>query len=218
MELPLPIICVVTRARGLRGSRERLAVLERLRAAADAGATMIQVRERTLDDRTLSGFVEDLVRRTSDTGCRVIVNDRVDIALAAGAAGVHLRATSVAAIDVRRIVAGTFVVGRSIHSAEEAAAAEEAGGCDYLFFGTVFHSASKPDDHPVAGVDALRAVCGRVSLPVVAIGGVTATRAREIRMAGAAGAAAISLFSEANDIAEPVLALRNALTPSRRSV
>lgn len=216
--LRVPIVCVISRARGAQGSAERAVLMDRLAAAARAGATMIQVRERLLDDRALAAFVRDLVVATSATGCQVIVNNRPDIALAAGAAGVHLKSDSMAASDVRRIAPRPFVVGRSVHSADEAVAAEDAGGCDYLVFGTVFPSSSKPDDHPVAGTDGLYRVCARVSLPVVAIGGITAARARTARTAGAAGIAAISLFSESADIGDAVLSVRNALTPQLGSV
>jgi thiamine-phosphate diphosphorylase len=216
--LRVPIVCVITRARGVEGSAERVVLMDRLASAARAGATMIQVRERLLDDRALAAFVRDLVVATSGTGCQVIVNDRPDIALAAGAGGVHLKSGSIAALDVRRIAPSGFVVGRSVHSEDEAAAAEEAGGCDYLIFGTIFPSSSKPDDRPLAGTDGLQRVCARVSLPVVAIGGVTVPRAGAVRAAGAAGIAAISLFSESADIAEAVLAVRNALTPQLGSV
>ena len=216
--LNVPIICVITRARGAQGSTERASLLARLVSAAGAGATMIQVRERLLDDRALVVFVRELVAATSGIRCQVIVNDRPDIALAAAAAGVHLKSVSIAASDVRRIAPPSFIVGRSVHSEDEAAAAEEAGGCNYLMFGTVFPSSSKPDDHPIAGTDGLRHVCARVSLPVVAIGGITASRAAATRAAGAAGIAGISLFADAPDVAEAVRSVRNALTPQLGSV
>ena len=216
--LRIPIVCVITRARGAEGSAERAALTDRLVTAARAGATMIQVRERLLDDRALAAFVRDLVAGTAGTECQVIVNNRPDIALAAGAAGVHLKSGAMAAGDVRRIAPPPFVVGRSVHSEEEAEAAEAAGGCDYLVFGTVYPSSRKPDDHPVAGTDGLRSVCARVSLPVVAIGGITVARAGAVRAAGAAGVAAISLFSEAADIREAIISVRNALTPEVGSV
>lgn len=216
--LRLPIVCVITRARGAEASAERAALRDRLVTAARAGATMIQVRERLLDDRALVAFVRDLVGATAGTDCQVIVNNRPDIALAAGAAGVHLKSGSLAAGDVRRIAPRPFVVGRSVHSEDEAAAAEAAGGCDYLVFGTIYPSSSKPDDHPVAGTDGLRRVCARVSLPVVAIGGITVARAGAVREAGAAGVAAISLFSESVEIQQAVTSLRNALTPQLGSV
>ena len=120
MVLAVPAICVITRARGAAGSRERTTLLERLHAAADAGATMIQVRERLLDDRSLVEFVRGIVPVTRDAGCQVLVNDRPDIAIAARAAGVHLKSNSMAAVDVRRIAPAGFLVGRSVHSAEEA--------------------------------------------------------------------------------------------------
>ena len=218
MRLPTPIVCVVTRGRGIPGSPERRSVVERLAAAGRAGASMIQVRERQLSDRVLVGFVREVIEATRDTACLVVVNDRPDIAIAAGAAGVHLKEHSISATDVRRMAPTGFLIGRSVHSEETATAAEDEGACDYLVFGTVFPSASKPDDHPVAGVDALRRVCARVSLPVLAIGGVNLARARGIAQAGAAGAAAISLFAEAPDVAATVTALRDALTPQLRSV
>jgi thiamine-phosphate diphosphorylase len=218
MPLRRPIVCVVTRARGVEGSPERQALLERLAAAAAAGAAMIQVRERQLSDRALAQFVRELIAHTRETACRILVNDRSDIAIATGAAGVHLKAHSVAPTDARRIAPVPFLIGRSVHSEEEAASIEAAGGCDYLLFGTVFRSASKPDDHPIAGIDALRRVCTRVTLPVLAIGGVDVPRAGAVVEAGAAGVAAISLFAESADIGTTVAALRDALTPQPRSV
>ena len=211
-------ICVVTRARGAAGSAERGALIERLAAAASAGADMIQVRERLFDDRALLAFVQELIRAVEPTTCRVLVNERTDIALAAGAAGVHLRSDSPAPSDVRAIVPAGFIIGRSVHALEEATFTAAAGGCDYRLFGTVFPSASKPDGHPIAGVAALADVCRAVTLPVLAIGGITAARAAEAAAAGAAGVAAISWFSEARDIAEAVSTLRDALTLNRGNV
>ena len=114
--------------------------------------------------------------------------------------------------DVTRVARGRVVIGRSVHSVEEALIAEREGGYDYLFFGTVFPSTSKPEHHPLAGVDALREVCERVSIPVVAIGGMTPARAAEVARAGAAGIAAISFFPEVHDTAEAVSAFRASLT------
>jgi thiamine-phosphate pyrophosphorylase len=212
MALRLPAICLVTRARGGARSAERAALLDRLAQAADAGVTLVQVRERQFDDRDLRLFVEQVIARVRPAGTQVLVNDRTDIALAAGADGVHLKSHAAPAADVRRIVPDGFLIGRSIHSEIEAAAIEAAGGCDYLLFGTVFPSASKPAAHPVAGVEALAAVCGRVGLPVLAIGGITPERARAVAAAGAAGIAAISLFTDTGDPAAAVRALRDALT------
>jgi len=125
-----------------------------------------------------------------------------------------LKSDAPSAQDVRRIVPDGFLVGRSVHSEEEALAVQAEGGCDYLFFGTVFRSASKPDDHRVAGLEGLRRVCAAISLPVIAIGGVSPGRVREVTAAGAAGIAAISLFAEASDIAAVTVALRHGVDTS----
>lgn len=218
MRLILPAICVIARARGTAGSPERERLLERLAAASDAGATMIHIRERQLDDRRLLAFVADVRAAIGTRGALLLVNDRTDLALAAGADGVHLKSDAPSVSDVRRIVSGGFVIGRSVHSREEAIATAEAGGCDYLLFGTVFPSRSKPDDHPVAGVAALEDVCKGVQLPVVAIGGITEARVAQVAAAGASGIAAISLFAEAGDLGATVSRLRDALTRPEGSV
>ena len=93
------------------------------------------------------------------TGARLLVNDRIDVALAARADGVHLPGRAVSSAAVRAIVPDGFLVGRSVHSAAEAIEAARDGGCDYLVFGSVFESASKPAGHAVAGLDALARVC-----------------------------------------------------------
>ena len=196
-----PVICLVTRVRGDAGSLERARLLERLAEAALAGVDVIQVRERLLSDRDLAGFTATLVERVATSPARVLVNDRTDIALAAGAHGVHLKSDGPPAADIRPLVPSGFIVGRSIHSATEARALGTDGGYDYLLFGTVFYSDSKPGDHPVAGLGALREVCAAASLPVIAIGGINPERAGQVMEAGAAGIAAISFFTAAQDVA-----------------
>ena len=217
MPLHLPAICIVTRVRGRAGGGERAALLDRLATGARAGATMIQVRERQIDDRSLLEFLEQVTKAVRPAGTAVMVNDRADVALAAGADGVHLKSDAPPAEEVRRLAPGGFLIGRSVHSEDEAATAAASGACDYLVFGTVFRSSSKPDDHPVAGLEALRAVCRRVNIPVLAIGGIAANRVADVAAGGAAGVAAISLFAEAAAIETTVHALRASLTvPSRR--
>ena len=169
--------------------------------AARAGTTIIQVRERGLDDRTLFEVTKRIQREAGGTSAKVLVNDRADIAIAATADGVHLPGAAPAAPRVRAIVpsGSDFIIGRSVHSEAEAIAAERAGGCDYLIFGTVFESISKPAGHAIAGLDGLARVCAAVTLPVVAIGGIVAEHATEIARAGAAGIAAIGLFAQGQD-------------------
>jgi thiamine-phosphate pyrophosphorylase len=123
----------------------------------------------------------------------VVVNDRADVALAAGASGVHLRADAVPAQRIRRLVGPGFVIGRSVHGASEAQTV--APGADYLAMGTIFPTRSKGPDAPVAGLRGLEATCRAVNVPVLAIGGVTPDNAGAVAAAGAAGIAAIGLFS-----------------------
>jgi len=195
-----PILYLVTdRTRLPRRSVAEL--LDRIRSAAHAGIDAVQIRERDLGDRALVDLVREAVKATRDRGVPVLVNDRFDVALAAGAAGVHLRGDSVEAASVREAVPPQFVVGRSVHTIDEAEAAARGGGCDYLVFGTVYQSEGKPAGHPVAGEAALATVCRQVALPVLAIGGVDASRASAVAAAGAAGLAAIGAFMTGDEAA-----------------
>jgi thiamine-phosphate diphosphorylase len=179
-------------------------------AAARAGVDIIQIRERDLDGCALMRLTRAVVNAVSGTATRVVVNDRLDVALAAGAAGVHLRGDSFGAGRVGSIAPPDFLVGRSVHSEAEAVDADATGACDYLFFGTVFPSASKPAGHRPVGLDALGRVCARVRTPVLAIGGLTVGVAAAVRQRGAAGIAAISLFEDDAQVAETVRSLRAA--------
>ena len=179
-------------------------LVRRAANAVRAGIDVIQVRERDLPDRQLAALVREIVEVAAGSKTRVLVNDRADIAVVAGAAGVHLRGDSPPATRVRAafakasapgaITPGGFIIGRSVHSIAEVDAAVDEGGCDYLMFGTVFRSAGKPAGHPVAGLAALKGVCARSPLPVIAIGGVNDARVAAVRDAGAAGFAAVEMF------------------------
>lgn len=166
-------------------------LLRRITAAAAAGVELIQIRERDLADRDLMTLVVCARGLLRGTSTRLLVNDRVDIAIASRAAGVHLRQDSPDATRVRAIAEPGFLIGRSIHDPGEAA---DARDCDFLLFGTVFPSPGKPAGHPVAGVDALRATCARSRVPVLAIGGIDETNARAVAATGAAGIAAVGIF------------------------
>ena len=168
---------------------------KQIASAVDAGVDIVQIREPGLPDRVLLELVSRAVGVARGTRSVVLVNDRFDVALAAGAAGVHLRTSSVPAPAMRRRVPRGFLLGRSVHGAAEAARVASEGGLDYLTLGTVYASASKPG-RAACGVDALAAATRAVRLPVLAIGGVTVGRAREVLDVGAAGVAAIGLFAE----------------------
>jgi thiamine-phosphate pyrophosphorylase len=194
------ILCLITSGDG--------SSLESIHEAAASGVDLVQIREHTLPARSLLMMVREAMATTAGTSCRVLVNDRLDIALAAEAAGVHLRADSVAAPRVRMLAPAGFIVGRSVHGPGEAAAATREGGCDYLIFGTVFPSASKPPGHIVAGIPVLRDVCRATTLPVVAVGGMTVENVPEVIRAGARGIAGIELFRDAGAIRSKVEQLR----------
>jgi thiamine-phosphate pyrophosphorylase len=195
-----PLLNLVTDRRRAGGPDRLLALMA---AAARAGVDIIQIRERDLDDRGLLALVTSAVRDAPQA--RIVVNDRVDIALAAGASGVHLRGDSMAAAEVRRVASERFLIGRSVHTASEAARIAADGGCDYLLFGAVFPTVSKGPGHPIAGTVELARACAAVrevspTLPVLAIGGIGLDTVPQVGQSGAAGVAAIGLFLQVADM------------------
>jgi thiamine-phosphate pyrophosphorylase len=176
-----------------------------IRLAAAAGADWIQIREKDLEARALVELARFAVAETHATPARVFVNDRLDAALAAGAAGVHLGEKSLPLETVtewrRSAGRSDFLIGVSCHSLESARAAER-GGANYIFFGPVFATPSKAAFGPPQGIERLREICASVEIPALAIGGVNLENARACIAAGAAGIAAIRLFQEAVDSAE----------------
>jgi thiamine-phosphate pyrophosphorylase len=180
-------LCLVT-------DRHRRSIVEQCRDAVQAGVDLIQVRERDLEGAALSALVAELVRLTRSTRTRVVVNERLDVALACGADGVHLRGDSMPTARARSIAPAGFLISRSVHEAGEAVTA--APGADYLVAGTVFPSSSKPGLRESLGLAGLAAIARSVPVPVLAIGGVSLDQMEPIARAGAAGAAAISLFVE----------------------
>ena len=183
------IICLVT-------DRRQRSPIEQVSEAAAAGVDLIHVRERDLEARELAALVDALVNITRGSATRVVVNDRVDVALACGAAGVHLRGDSMPAGRVRQMTPAGFVIGCSVHGVDEAVAV--AGDADYLVAGTVFPTPSKPGLTRFLGTDGLLAIAKAVPVPILAIGGVSVERAGELAAAGAGGLAAIGLFADPN--------------------
>src|SRR5262249_3946249 len=151
--------------------------VEQARAAVDAGIDLFQIRERDLPALELARLVESVLTIARGSSMKVLVNDRVDVGLACAADGVHLRGDSVPAAEVRRIAPPSFVIGRSIHTVDEA---RETVGADYLIAGTAFPSSSKPDATAWLGVDGLRAIVRATSIPVLAIGGLTLDRVGDV--------------------------------------
>ncbi len=167
-------------------------LVSRARAAARGGATMLQLRLKDADARTLLEVARALVDAVQ---VPVIVNDRADVALAAGAAGVHVGADDLAASVLRPLVPPGFIIGASVGTEAELV---HARGADYVGIGPVFATASKSDAGPWIGVEGFAALRRRVSQPAVAIGGITADNARTALAAGADGVAVIrAVFSAA---------------------
>jgi thiamine-phosphate pyrophosphorylase len=181
-------ICLVT-------DRRRQPVVAQVRAAAQAGVDVCQIRERDLEAGALAALVGEALAAVRGTATRIVVNDRLDVALACGADGVHLRSDSIAPHQARSIAPAGFLIGRSVHSVEEAR--RDAPGVDYLIAGTAFPTPSKPDQSEWLGAEGLRAVAEAVAVPVWAIGGVTLGTVGAVQASGAAGIAAIGLFAVA---------------------
>lgn len=215
---PKPILCYVTDRRtlaGPHGGDSEVALAAAIRRAVAASVDTIQIREKDLEARVLAECVRGAVVAARGSATKIVVNDRLDVALAAGAAGVHLGEASLplAAVTAWRVAAGAkMAIGVSCHSLESCLAAEHEGA-DYILFGPVFATPSKASFGPPQGLERLARACESVRLPVLAIGGVTELNAKSCFLAGAAGIAAIRLFQEAENVAEVVSRLRRLNLP-----
>jgi thiamine-phosphate pyrophosphorylase len=182
------------------------ALLEGIGAAFRAGVDGVQIREKRMPVRALCGLVERAARLPERGAGKLLVNERLDVALACGADGVHLPADSLPAGVVRRATPRDFLVGVSCHTVEEVEAAARQGA-SFAVLGPIF---ATPGKGPPLGVDLLREACGRVAplrFPVLALGGVMLENAAACLDAGAAGLAAVRLFQTA-DVAATVARLR----------
>jgi thiamine-phosphate diphosphorylase len=191
------LICLVTDRRRLSPENDGQAsdrLVELAGEAAKAGVDLIQLRERDLEARDLTSLARRMVAAVDGTSTKIIVNDRADVALAAGAHGVHLRSDSIDAGSMRRLLPSDAIIGRSVHGPGDTADAARAGGLDYLILGTLFPTASKDVTRALTTIRELSAACAATSVPILAIGGLTLERAEEVAKAGAAGVAAIGLF------------------------
>ena len=182
------------------------AQLEAISIAAAAGCQLIQIRERDLSARALTELTRAACAVALPHGARVLVNDRVDVALAAGAAGVHLRASSYKAIDARAIAQRCgredFLIGASVHTLEEAEEAERAA--DFVVCGPVYQTPSKRSYGPPLGIERFAAIARGVEIPTLALGGIKMENFHLPLSTGAAGIAAIGLFTDPTMIEERV--------------
>jgi len=198
-----PCLYLVTDRTRTRG-RPLVEVVE---AALQGGVDAVQLREKDLPVAELFALACKLGERCRQYGARLLINDRVDVAVAAQAGGVHLPVNSFAPADARALLGPAGLIGCSTHSLAEARAAA-AGGADFIVFGPVFDTPSKRPFGPPVGLSALAEVTRSVSLPVVAIGGMTAERAAAARRHGARGVAVVSALLEAVDPRAAAAALR----------
>lgn len=215
------LLCYVTDRHALSGvasPERREALLGKIEAAAIAGVDWIQIREKDLPGKDLGLLTREALPRAAElpagksVRARILVNDRLDVAVSEHAGGVHLGENSLPVAEAQRLATGQagspdFLIGVSCHSLESAESA--AGeGADYLFFGPVFATPSKAEFGAPQGPQRLAEVCRAVSVPVLAIGGITLGNSSACRAAGASGIAAIRLFQDASDMASVVQSLR----------
>ena len=174
-------------------------------------APAIQLRERDLSARELVILARDVLAMTASRGSQLLINDRIDIALALEGVGVHLRSNSLPVSVARKMLGTQRLLGVSVHSIEEAVQAESQGA-DYVVLGPIYETPSKQAFGPPLGIHVLEKTCRLVRIPIIGIGGVTAARAREMRGAGAFGAAVITAILGAPDVDSAARELLDAVT------
>jgi thiamine-phosphate pyrophosphorylase len=182
-------------------------LLPQILQAVRAGVDLIQIREKDLPTRELVALVQSAVEIASGTRTSIVVNDRLDVALASGAAGVHLGTQSMPARLVRRCVPNEFLVGVSCHSLDDVLAAE-AAGADYVLLGPIFATPSKIRYGPPLGLATLRDAAAQVKIPVFALGGINVERVKNCVEAGATGVAGISIFQDCEALENRVRVVR----------
>ncbi len=198
-------LCLISNRSVARGALE-----DAVEACLGAGLKAVQLREKDLAVRDLLSLAQKLRESTRRHGAKLLVNDRVDVALAVGADGVQRAGTSLPVSALRSISPPGFLIGASVHSAAEARAAEFEGA-DFLLFGPVYDTPSKRQYGPPQGLAALERVASAVRLPVFAVGGVTPARVAEVIRTGASGVAVIAAILGAERPADALKGFLDAL-------
>src|SRR5882724_12809639 len=214
LNLSRPILYLITRGATTEGTTpdapEFALILHQVSAAVAAGINLVQIREKQLTTRVLFELVERASDLTRGTNTRLLVNDRADVSVGAGADGVHQTAQSLDAAMIRKTFGKEVLIGASTHSLTEARAAQEQGA-DFIVFGPVFETQSKKLFGPPVGLEKLADVARELrGFPVLALGGISVTNAQDCFAAGAQGIAGISIFGDLQDLTSVTHALRNA--------
>lgn len=187
------------------GCLQGRALIDCVREALEGGVTLVQYRAKTASSAEMYAEALQLKALCDSFKVPLIINDRLDIAMAVGAAGVHLGQDDLPCAAARKLLGEDYIIGVSAHNPAEAKVALQSGA-DYLGCGAVFGTATKADVKKL-GTDGLAAICKAKGLPVVGIGGVTADNYREVRAAGADGAAIVSGILAQPDIRATVRAI-----------
>lgn len=187
------------------GCLQGRALIDCVREALEGGVTLVQYRAKTASSAEMYAEALQLKALCDSFKVPLIINDRLDIAMVVGAAGVHLGQDDLPCAAARKLLGEDYIIGVSAHNPAEAAEALQSGA-DYLGCGAVFGTATKADVQKL-GTEGLAAICKAKGLPVVGIGGVTADNYREVRAAGADGAAIVSGILAQPDIRATVKAI-----------
>lgn len=210
LNLQKPIIYLITSGKtppeAISVSDDPQDLLELIAAAVAAKVDLIQIREKQLTDRAVYELSMAAHRLTQNSNTRLLVNDRSDIARAAGADGVHLTARSLRPNVIREMFGKEFLIGSSTHSLEEVVRARDEGA-DFVVFGPVYETESKRGYGPPVGLEQLR-LATTTELPVLALGGIRIENAADCFAAGASGIAAITLLNDVDSLAKTVERLR----------
>ncbi len=204
-----PLINLITRGETRPETDSFSYLLKLAQAAVEAEVDLFQIREKALSARSLYALTSSIAKLTRGSGTRLLVNDRADIAVAAGADGVHLSTTSIRAEVIRRVFGDRLLIGVSTHSEAEVFAAR-AAGADFVVFGPVFETPGKVTYGKPQGLTKLENVTSALGkFPVLALGGITIKRVADCTRAGASGIAAIRLLSELSELRRVVAEIRN---------
>ena len=190
----------------------KMTLVEQVQAALDGGITCLQLREKALSDDEFLAEAKIIGALCEQYSVPFIINDNVNVALACGADGIHVGQEDMAAKKVRELVGEDMMIGVSVHTVAEAIQAEQ-DGADYLGLGAVFHTDTKDDAEDMTA-DMLKAICDAVSIPTVAIGGISEKNVGKLAGSGVDGIAVVSAIFAADDpkrAAEKLLALSDAM-------